>query len=545
MQARSARQQAGVLMSGEPRKHTPPTVAILADVPSNAPALAARVLKPAGIVISEGAPLNPPPDVLILDVTQLRGDPLAALRQARSAGEEAPAIVLAAHFPPSRLRELFHLGVGDVLLKPYRPLDLCKAIYELREARMAQVSSQILARKVQGMRELLRRHSDEIRLLSEIGRAVASLDDLDSVLTRVVEAAAFLTEAEEANIYLAESGSNEVVLRASKQAGERHGTLQRLRITDTLAGHVYTTGQPVLRQPMFGGSTVKVQTGFLVQSLIKVPIKVRDQIVGVLGVYNRLTPRTFSEHHLTLLLALASWAGVALDRATNGRPAALASPAQETATAVPESLLRGLARIRADLDGLARGQRGPLTSAQAEDLTHVQGALRAITELPISALSPEALHGLLDFTTILRDVMRALRPEATTRGLELTAEPDASLPLFPGDPKRARRVVEALASEALRRTRIGTITLKSGRWIENEDLHGREWASVSVISPPRPLPPEVVEALETSSADPKAGQLGPGLSMGEVRMIAESMEGKLSYAQTTESTTLRFTLPIN
>ena len=60
--------------------------------------------------------------------------------------------------------------------------------------------TQRLAANLEGVREDLRRRSEEIRLLSEIGRVVASLDDLDQILSRLVEAAAYVTDAEEASI---------------------------------------------------------------------------------------------------------------------------------------------------------------------------------------------------------------------------------------------------------------------------------------------------------------------------------------------------------
>jgi hypothetical protein len=122
----------------------------------------------------------------------LRGDPLAGLRLRREAGDEAPAIVVAAHFPTARLRDLFHLNVADVLLKPYRPVDLCQAVFELAESRSAETNTQMLARSLETTREQARRRTEEIRLLSEIGRAVAALADLDAILARVVEAAVFV-----------------------------------------------------------------------------------------------------------------------------------------------------------------------------------------------------------------------------------------------------------------------------------------------------------------------------------------------------------------
>ena len=110
-------------------------VVVVADVESNAQAIVERILKPSGFMAWVRGDEAPEPDVLVVDITQLRGDPLASLRNVRSNDIEAPAILLAAHFPLSRLRELFKLGVKDFLLKPYRPSELCQTITEVGEVR--------------------------------------------------------------------------------------------------------------------------------------------------------------------------------------------------------------------------------------------------------------------------------------------------------------------------------------------------------------------------------------------------------------------------
>src|SRR4030067_737542 len=183
----------------EPR--APPRVLVVADVESNARSLAERILQPAGIQDWVDDAKAPPVDVLLIDVTQLRGDPLAGLRSRREKGDEAPAVVLAAHFPASRLRDLFHLNVADILLKPYRPVDLVQAIFDLAGTRAADTNTQMLSRRLEATREQARRRAEEMRLLSEIGRAGGVLGDLDSILARGVEAAVFVTDAEEDNIY--------------------------------------------------------------------------------------------------------------------------------------------------------------------------------------------------------------------------------------------------------------------------------------------------------------------------------------------------------
>lgn len=543
-----------------------PRVLVLADVASNAPGIIERTLEPAGIrAWPQGDPEAPTPDVLVVDVTQLRGDPLASLRTQRSQGVEAPAIVLAAHFPTARLRDLFRLGVADILLKPYKGVDLCKAIYELSEARSDEVTTQLLARRLQSSREQARRRSEEIRWLSEIGRTVVHLRDLDDILTRVVEAAAFLTDAEEANIYLVDAKSNEVILRASRSAGESRGTLKSLRITDTLAGEVYRTGEPVIRQPNVESEKVKVQTGFLVQSLIKVPVRIGDQVVGVLGVYNRLAPRSFSDHHITLLSALADWAGVALEQAAKGglreapeppAPAPAQSPEPPAATTrVPPDLIKGFDHLQRRIGSMLESGDDGMSPAVRERLRSLREEVEQLSRLPMAVLEPEVVHTFIDLQNLASRVVEELQMAARQRQLELAFDGDEPAPRLRGDRNRAHRVIEALTAAAIRRTRKGRVNLEL-RTFEVQRGQSSQyplpveaalsdglWVAVRVSDSSGGLSPDTLRALSSTKPDPEAGKLGPGLSMGEVRMIAESMGGKLWHEHTPMSTTITFALP--
>ncbi len=115
-------------------------VIVIADVETNATQLVERILTPAGFEAWPATDDAPTADVLLVDVTQIRGDPMAGLRNRREMGDDAPALVLAAHFPASRLRSFLQLGVRDVLLKPYREEELheaLKALGKLAKARAA------------------------------------------------------------------------------------------------------------------------------------------------------------------------------------------------------------------------------------------------------------------------------------------------------------------------------------------------------------------------------------------------------------------------
>jgi CheY-like chemotaxis protein len=524
-------------------------------VESNAQALIDRVLAPAGIQAWTSSQQAPPPDVLVVDLTQLRGDPLAGLRAWRETGDKAPAVVLASLFPAARLRDLFRLGAGDVLLKPYRPLELCKAVLELAESRANEASPEATSGKLEAMQEQFKRRSEELRLLTEIGRVVVNLGELDAILTRVVEAAAFVTEAEEANIYLAEPDTQALVLRASKQAGQHHAQLKRLRVRDTLVGQVYRTGQPVLRQPSLEGGPLKMQTGFLVQSLITVPLRQQKKIVGVLGVYNRLGRRTFNDHQLTVLTSLADWAGVALERAALLRRSESTNGADSALTAVPIQLINSLDDATSGLHSLMEGELGEMSPEQLDKLRSVLSDLELMRSMPVVMIDQSEAERLLDLPAIVRAVAEEHRQLGARRGISVEVEPSSPVPLFPGDRRRVQQVVAALVLSALQRTQQGRVLLKADRFDvvhgrgngskvpKNLELEDGPWASVTVSDSSLGLSPDTRRSIDAPTANPADGKTGPGLSFGEIRIIAESLGGVLWHDQTADGPSITFAFP--
>jgi signal transduction histidine kinase/FixJ family two-component response regulator len=557
-----------------PEGQSSPNIIVIADVDSNAQAIVDRILKPSGFQAWMRGADSPPPDVLVVDVTQLRGDPLASLRNYRSTGAEAPAILLAAHFPLSKLRELFRLGVSDFLLKPYRPPELCQAISDLGETRSTKVDTSILANRMERLREQLRQRTEELRMLSEIGRTVVNLEDLNEILRSVCEAAAFMTDAEEASIYLAEPASNELVLRASKQAGDRHATLQKLRSSDTLVGEVFHSGQPVLRQPSLEAGPVKVQTGFLVQSTVNVPLRVKNKVAGVLGVYNRLAPRTFNQHHLTLLIALSDWAGVALEQASLkrgmrtqplGEKAAATAPitarpdpvkgSGEKLAATPE-LIQGINHAYGLISDLLNNPAALAEASGVETLQAVLKQLNALRDTPVIQLDQDQADEMVDLPRSINEAVTNMKPIAQGKGLDLISERGDPIPIFRGEPERVRQVLEALVAAAIRRTARGRVVLETHRFeilrsqsdefplTVNVEIHDGAWAAVRVSDSSPGLSPDTVQAITDMKVDPHTGNMGPGLSMGEVRMIVESMGGVMWYEHTPASTSITFALPI-
>ena len=360
------------------------------------------------------------------------------------------------------------------------------------------------------------------------------------------------------------------MLRASKTTSTTVGALNRLRINDTLAGQVYRSGRPVVRQPETRGDQVKVQTGFLVQSLIMVPIQVVDQVVGVLGVYNQSAARSFSDHHVTLLKALADWAGVALEQAVSlahqegeeppvpsdmpEKEEPLPAP-QPKLSELPSSVVQGLEEVNEKLRRLLNQSIDQLDPQSRGHLEEISNTLDYMTTLPMAVVEPDPGAPFTDLKEITAQVVEELTMAARQRKLVLDYSSEENIPLLRVERDRVHRIIEALTASAIRRTKRGNVSLELQRFsvVDGQGLdlnlpldHNLEdglWVVIRVSDSSGGLSPDTIRALSTPEPDPATGQIGPGLSMGEIRLIAESMGGRMWHEHSSAAATIALALP--
>ena len=150
----------------------------------------------------------------------------------------------------------------------------------------------------------------EINTLFDLSKSLTEVLDLGAVLSRVVDAARSLTNADEGMILLPEG--EELYLRARTGIKVEPARTFRIKTHDTLAGDVYNTGKPIL---IGASGPQKVKTEYFVNSLVYVPISLQGDTIGVLGINNRDKEDPFDEHHRQLLENLASFAAVAIENA--------------------------------------------------------------------------------------------------------------------------------------------------------------------------------------------------------------------------------------
>jgi len=245
-----------------------------------------------------GAAAEEPLDGLELAARLLQGHP------------SLPVILVAEAPSDIQVIEAFRLGVSDYLSLPLHPSDVQQAVRGAlqRRAWLQAWKHLEVNRNTRSLQDRL----SGLEALEKIGRAVTSSLDLDSILTAVVEAAVELTGAEEGSLLLLDEATGELYMHAARNFQDEFVRTFRVPVADTLAGEVLRTGQPVILDE---SAPKKIKTTYLVHNLVYMPLVVAERTIGVLGIDNRTSGHAFTEYHLGLVSALASYAAIAIHNA--------------------------------------------------------------------------------------------------------------------------------------------------------------------------------------------------------------------------------------
>ena len=244
------------------------------------------------------------PDLILLDLNLPRMTGLEILKALQKRGSGVPVILMTFYGSEEIAVDAFRLGVKNYIVKPFKSQEVLEAVESaLGESRLRNEKKLLTEQLMQTNRQLEQRVRD-LTMVYEITQAMTKLMDLETLLSRLVEAAVFLSNADEGILFLIDEDTGELYLRAAKGVGEKYARGLRLRVEDSLIGQVVRTKEPLRVTSPEDRLELKVKTGYLVSSLLYVPLRFREEIKGVLGVSNRVSDRPFTatdEHRLNIL----------------------------------------------------------------------------------------------------------------------------------------------------------------------------------------------------------------------------------------------------
>jgi DNA-binding response OmpR family regulator len=524
-----------------------PRVLVLADMPESGEWLVREVLLPKGFSAEMARPDSPPADVLAIDLTQLQGLQVTGLRQRREQGDAAPAVVMASRINPELARDLFRLGVKDFLLKPCKPDDIVQSLLNAFRQSTAQAGGQQSVDELRVNIEQLRRRNEELRSLLDVGRAVTQTRQADLLLRQIVEAAAYLTGAEDAGIYMLEETSGDIILRASKEAQGGRAMTNRIPVSDEFVNQVVKSGQTIVRQKS-GQVNLKVKTGYMVQTLANVPIWVEGRIGGVLGVYNRTSQAKFSEHHVQLLRGLAAWAGVALERllhSSGSGPPPVSGTSPLPGAVSPAEFRQAMMTFIAEVAKVVGTNPNLPNRANLWKLrAQVEEWLKRLPADTPTAPQAPAGREVFQYRKAIEDALQVIRQTAAMRKIPILTQLAGEFPNVLGNPQAAQAGLQSLFGWSIARSNRTPIDLvlfrlkggePSGPFaITHADkLTLGEWVVLSIVDSGPALTPAELSEIRKQTA-----QMQPVSPLGAANRQIRAGKGLMWVEESSEPVTI-------
>lgn len=160
----------------------------------------------------------------------------------------------------------------------------------------------------------------ELTTLYEVGQALTSTLDLETLLKVIIKNSVSVTKAKGGVLRLLDTESRRLVAKAYCMPEEDAGKLVDLNAGEGIAGKILETGTPVLIPDIESESGYKGVSKIAACCVMGVPLKAKDAIIGTITLYDKLFEggegtTTFTNEDLQLLSTLASQASIAIENA--------------------------------------------------------------------------------------------------------------------------------------------------------------------------------------------------------------------------------------
>ena len=155
----------------------------------------------------------------------------------------------------------------------------------------------------------------QLSTLSEVSRSITSGMYLDEILNLLVAMTAESMKFKIVTVMLLDEEKQELVIQATQSSSREYIRKPNLKMGESLAGKAIVEGRPIAvkdvrKTPEYRYPDIARKEGLC--SLICVPLRLRDKIIGVLNCYTD-KPHTFSDDEIAVLTAIGSHAALAIE----------------------------------------------------------------------------------------------------------------------------------------------------------------------------------------------------------------------------------------
>jgi signal transduction histidine kinase len=410
----------------------------------------------------------------------------------------------------------------------------------------------------------LTRSVQELKALGEVGQAVSSTLDLETVLSTIVSRAVELTGMDGGSVWEYDETREEFYVHATDSLPNELVEAQRaapIRKGEGALGRLAVTAEPVVIRDIGDEESyqshlreVLIRCGY--RSVLAVPLLRQDHLLGALAV-NRSNSGDFAPEVIALLKTFATQSALAIQNARLYREIEVKSRELEAASRHKSEFLANMSHeLRTPLNAilgfsevLSQRMFGEINDKQAEYLgdilesgQHLLSLINDILDLSkIEAGRMELEPTDFDLPSAIENTLVLVRERAQRHGITLGRTVDECLGTIRGDERKVKQVLLNLLSNALKFT-------PEGGQIDVRAKAQDEAAEISVRDTGVGIAPEDQEAVfeefrQVGTASKKVEGTGLGLAIS--RRFIELHGGRIWVnSQIGAGSTFTFTLPL-
>jgi len=411
----------------------------------------------------------------------------------------------------------------------------------------------------------LTRSVTQLTALGEVGRAVSSTLDLETVLTTIVSRAVQLSGLDDGVVFEYDEDTEEFVQRVATETGGALAEARRtarIRKGEGVLGQTAITLEPVQVPDItvpgaYAGRLRENLIGSGVRAILAVPMVREGQLIGCLGV-TRNRPGDFPAETIELLRTFATQSVLAIQNARLFREIEDKSRQLEAASRHKSEFLANMSHeLRTPLNAvigfsevLLQRMFGELNAKQDEYLKdiyasgqHLLSLINDILDLSkIEAGRMELAPAPFHLPSALDNAVTLVRERAGRHGIALQLDIDPALGEVAGDERKIKQVLLNLLSNAVKFTpEGGRISLKAGL------TDGA--VEIAVTDTGIGIAPEdqaaIFEEFRQVGSDETRKQEGTGLGLTLAKKFVELHGGRIWVeSEPGRGSTFTFTLPL-
>ena len=352
--------------------------------------IARQALKPMGyqvdVVADSSAAikrsLQTPPDLIIADLN-IPGLSTKDLLVALSAqGIQIPLLVIASKGQEHDIIQAFRLGAADYILWPARDAEVLSAVERVLRGVHDIHDRQRLDLKLSETNQELQRKIREMTAIINIGKAVISINEQRFLFQKIVDGAVQVSGAKIGWLLVRDQEHKTFVLTAHRGLPDVWSKKMNMPLDDGISGLVSLSGETLA---IDGDPLLKFRVANLGKSACAVPIKVQNEVIGMLVVV-RKEAVPFGKVEQTLLEAVSDYASISLVNArlfravSDSANAAKEREKQQNALleSIRSSISEELQAAVHPIDLLLTGKPGKLSDEQRQALQASRAALQRL-----------------------------------------------------------------------------------------------------------------------------------------------------------------------